>query len=310
MRVQSLPYFTGPRSVTALLRMMAAWDAGWGATAARAVNVSRVRSRLRYGALTDIADATGLVRTLGALDNPAAAQQILEELLGLDVVRLGEHLDVSLLCALLDVSRELMPDAVPRFSRALATAVRSLVERPVILDERAHWLLVGQAGRLLHQAGAPPVRTGRARVPPNAVYAPAVAWAATGLNQPGWETDAVKRAAARLAASPPAPDVTDRACVLSVTGLGVAPELRAAQAGWDVAAAPFWLLRLLHLQEATDPSLVPILAQCAPVISQRVNRPTARSDWDASRLRLLLEARAFAQTGSVAGAAPPQSESG
>jgi hypothetical protein len=122
-----------------------------------------------------------------------------------------------------------------------------------------------------------------------------------GLNQPGWETDAVNRAAARLAASPPAPDVTDRACVLSATGLGMAPELRAAGAEWDVATAPFWLLRLLYLREATDPYLVPILAQCAPVISQRVNRATARSDWDASRLRLLLEARAFAQTGSMAG---------
>jgi hypothetical protein len=310
VRVQSLPYFTGPRSVTALLRMMAAWDADWGATAARAVNVSSVRSRLRHGALTDVTDATWLVRTLGALDNADAALQILEELLGLDVVRLGEHLDVSLLCALLDVSLDLKPDAVPRFSRALATAVRSLVERPVILDERAHWLLVGRACRLLHQAGAPPVRAGRARVPPNAVYAPAVAWAATGLNQPGWETGAVKRATVRLAASPPAPDVTDRACALSVTGLGVAPELRAAQAGWDVATAPFWLLRLLYLQEATDPWLVPILAQCAPVISQRVNRPTVRSDWDASRLRFRLEARTFAQTRLMTGVAPRPPESG
>src|SRR6202035_4127708 len=103
--------------------MMAAWDAGWGATAARAVNVSRVRRRLRHGALTDVTEAAWLVRTLGALDNPDAARQILEELQGLDVVRSGEQLDAGLLCALLDVSSDLIPNAVPALSRALATAV-------------------------------------------------------------------------------------------------------------------------------------------------------------------------------------------
>jgi hypothetical protein len=296
IRMQAMHRFTGPRPVTALLRMLATWDAGWGAAAAQSVNVERIRRRLRYGALTDVADAIELARTMAALDNEAVAQQLFEELHGLEVTRIGEHLDVGLLCSLVDVLHELMPDAVPQFSRGLSVAVRSLVGRAVVLDECAQWMQVGRAFRILRQVGAPAVQVGEPRIAPNIVYAPAIAWAATGVNQPGWGDNALDRSASRLVSRPLPPDVTDQACVLSATGRGWAPELRASRTEWDIATAPFWLLRILYAEEASDPYLVPILALCEATILERANRDSARPDWDASRLRLMLGARASART--------------
>jgi hypothetical protein len=296
--IQVMPYISGPRTVLALLRMMATWNQSWGSTAARAVGMARIRGRLRFGRLNDVSHAIELAGTLAALGNEGAAQEILEELLGLDVAHTCEHLDISSVCAAVDISRGLMPDAVPPFARALATAVQSLVARPIILDERAHWQQVGRACRVLRQVGAPAIRVGEPRVDPNMVYAPAVAWAATGLNQPGWGNDAAGRAALWLAERH-AWNTADQACVLSATGRGWAPELR-TRSHWDVATAPFWLLRILFADEASDPYLTPVLAAAEPAIAERVNADHARADWDASRLRLVLSGRAFARTGSIA----------
>jgi hypothetical protein len=297
-RVQAMCYMSGPRSVQALLRMIATWDQGWGSTAAHAVGIARIQGRLRYGRPSDVSDAIELAGTLASLNSEGAAQEILEELLGPDVARIGEHLDVSSLCTAVDISRDLMPDAVPPFARALATAVQSLVGRPIALDERAQWQQVGRACRALRQVGASEIRVGEPRVDPNMVYASAVAWAATGLNQPGWGNDALGRAALWLAERP-ARNAADQACVLSATSGGWAPELR-ARSQWDVATAPFWLLRILFADETSDPYLAPVLAAAEPTIAERVNADRARANWDASQLRLLLSGRAFARTGSIA----------
>ena len=267
--LQVLPYLPGSRPVTATLRMLSAWDEGLGAAAAQAVRVGRIRDKLRSGGPIDITGAVKLALALAALNNTTAARQVLELLLDIDIVWTGRHLDVALLCATVDICRELMPDAVPRLARTLFVAVKSLVEQSVVLDERANWIQVGRACRVLRHAGMPVTRIGEARVPPNIVYSPAVAWAATGISQPGWGRnergeDALERAAARLAARPYMPEVTDRACVLSATGHGWAPELRAGHDPWDVGTAPFWLLRTLYAEEATDPYLASVLAACPP----------------------------------------------
>ena len=295
--IQVLRYFTGPKSVTALLRMLATWDPSWGTSGSQAVHLTRIRKRLRLGTLTDIADAVELTRTLAALNNEAGAQQILEELLNLDVSWIGERLDLNLLCALVEVSQELVPDMMPQFARALAAAIPAFVERSVILDERTHWLTVGRACRVLRQTPVSAFPAGEARVPPNVVYAPAVAWAATGLDQPDWGDDALGRSAVRLRARPPASDVTDRACMLSATGQGWATDLRAGHTCWDIGTAPFWLLRILYAEAAADPYLDRTLTESEPTIVQRVNSDSARPDWDASQLRLILGARALARTG-------------
>jgi hypothetical protein len=305
--IQKVPHMTGPRSVLAMLRMIATWDQRWGLRGTHAVNTQRIRNRLRSGRLNDISDAIELASVLACLGNEEAAQEILQELLGLDIARIGEHLDVGVLCPAVDISWELNRDAVPPFARALATALQSLVVRPIVLDERAQWQQVGRACRILRQVGALEIRVGEPRVDPNMVYAPAVAWAATGLNQPGWGNDALGRAA-RWLAERPARNTADQACVLMATGRGWAPELR-ARSQWDIAAAPFWLLRILFAEEATDPYLTGILAAAVPAITERVNADLARADWDASRLRLVLSGRAFARTGPIAddAARPPDS---
>lgn len=305
--IQVMPHITGPRSALAMLRMIATWDQRWGLRGTHAVNTPRIRNRLRSGRLNDISDAIELASVLACLGNEAAAQEILQELLGLDIARVGEHLDVGVLCKAVDISGALNRDAVPPFARALATALQSLVVRPIILDERAQWQQVGRASRILRQVGALQIRVAEPRVHPNMVYAPAVAWAATGLNQPGWGNDALGRAA-RWLAERPARNTADQACVLMATGRGWAPELR-ARSQWDIAVAPFWLLRVLFAEEATDPYLTGILATAVPAITERVNADLARADWDASRLRLVLSGRAFARTGSIAddAARPPDS---
>jgi hypothetical protein len=302
--VQAVPHMTGPRSVLVLLRMFAAWDQRWGTRGAAAANVSRIRNRLRSGRLNDISAAIELAGVLACLGNEKAAQEIMQELLGLDVARVGEHLDVGVLCTAVDVAWELNRDAVPPFARALATALQSLVVRPIVLDERAQWQQVGRACRILRQVGAPEMRVGRPRVDPNMVYAPAVAWAATGINQPGWGNDALGRAAQWLAERP-AVNAADQACVLAATGRGWAPQLR-ARPEWDVATAPFWLLRALFAEAAGDPYLTAILAAAEPSVAGRVNANLARADWDASQLRLVISGRAFVRTRSPAnGAARP-----
>ncbi len=296
--IQAMPYMSGPRSMLVLLRMFAAWDQRWGLRGAYAVSRPRIRNRLRFGRLNDVSDAIELAGVLACLGNEEAAQEILQELLGLDVARIGEHLDVGVLCAAVDISWELNRDAVPPFARALATALQSVVVRPIVLDERAQWQQAGRACRILRQVGASGIRVGEPRVAPNMVYAPAVAWAATGLNQPGWGNDALGRAA-RWLAERPARNTADQACVLAATERGWAPELR-ARSQWDVATAPFWLLRVLFAEEATEPYLTGILAAAVPAITERVNADLARADWDASQLRLVLSGRAFARTGSIA----------
>ncbi|MFJ1617625.1 hypothetical protein [Streptomyces sp. NPDC088249] len=292
-RIQGLHRFSNPRAVTALLRMISAWDAGWGSAAAREVNIARINNRLAFAAITDMADAVELARTMAALDNAAGAKQLLDALLDLDITRLAERLDVASLCALVDVLGEMVPDAVPRLSRGLAAALQSLVGHLVVSDERVRWLQVGRACRILDQVGAPPTSVGEPRTAPNAAYAPVVAWAATGLKQPGWGADALGRAASRLTSRQSVPDVTDRACLLSATGKGCAPELRESHTDWDVGKAPFWLLRILYAEEATDPYLTPILSACESTIRERASGDTNRSNWDAGRLRLMLNARSF-----------------
>ncbi|MCT9075077.1 hypothetical protein [Streptomyces fulvoviolaceus] len=306
VRMQSVQRFAGPRAVTSLLRMLAAWEQGWGPDAAKRVNVRNVVRRLSRGALTDVTDAVALIRTTAALDNPDGARQILAELLRPGIARLADHVDLDTLCALVDVAGELAPEEVPKLSHALGAALRSYVGRPVVSDERAHWLRVGRASRTLNRVKAGPLSVGDPRLPPNAAYAPVVAWAATGLDQPGWGNDALGRAAGRLAAlrsqptvptvpaapvSVPLPDVTDRACALSATGRGCAPELRESRTDWDVGSAPFWLLRILYAEAADDAYLAAALAAGEPVVRERVDRVTSRADWDAGRLQLMLDAR-------------------
>ncbi|TDD40717.1 hypothetical protein E1286_34180 [Nonomuraea terrae] len=293
VRIQGLPRFSSPRAITALLRMISAWDAGWGLAAAGEVNVQRVVGRLAFAGSTDVVDAIELARTMAALGNTAGAQRLLEELAGHDIARLAERLDVASLCALVDVLGEMIPEAVPRFSRALATALQTLVGQLVVSDERAHWLQAGRACRILNQAGAPSASVGEPPIAPNVAYAPAVAWAATGLNQPGWGADALGRAATRLTSLRSTPDATDLACLLSATGQGCAPELRRSRTDWDVGQAPLWLLRILYAEEATDPYLSSVLSACEPAIRERVNADINRPLWDASRLRLMLDARNF-----------------
>jgi hypothetical protein len=295
-KVKVMKRFVGPRSVTAILRMLASWDAEWGSTAAQLVDLARIRRRISFGSLDDIAGAIDLTRTLSALDNEAAAQEILEELLRLDLTRIGQRLGVSRLCALVDAAIVLMPDAVPQLARVLAAAMHLLIGRDVVLDINDQWLQVGRASRLLRKVHTPVIQVREASVPPNVAYAPVVAWAATGLNQPGWGKDALGRAAAHLMARPPGPDVVDLACLLAATGQGWAPELRTERTNWAIATAPFWLLRTLYAREASDPYLANVLAANESAIYTRARRDIAIPDWDASQLRLMLSARAFTRS--------------
>ncbi|MEU6339797.1 hypothetical protein ABZ883_02400 [Streptomyces sp. NPDC046977] len=292
-RIQGLHRFSNPRAVTALLRMMSAWDSGWGSAAAQGVNITRIKNRLAFAAIDDVADAIELVRTMAALENTAGAQQLLEVLLDLDITRLGNRLQVTSLCSLVDVLSEILPEAVPRISRTLATALQALVNHMIVSDERAHWLQVGRASRILNQVGAPPSFVGEPPTAPNMAYAAVVAWAATGLGQLGWRADALGRAASRLTSLHSVPNVTDRACLLSATGKGWASKLRSDQTGWNVGRAPFWLLRALYAEEATDPYVAQVLSTCESTIRERINEDISRSDWDASRLQLILNTRSF-----------------
>ncbi|WP_456598782.1 hypothetical protein [Blastococcus sp. SYSU DS0616] len=296
-RVQALPRYTGPRPLTALLRMLSAWDAGWGSAAAGQVSVSRVRTRLRKGVVTDVAEGVALARTLAALDEPTGARQILEELHDLDVARTGNPLALSSLCEWLDVLRVEMPDGVPRVAGALGRALQSRLQSTVVLDEYSHWLQVGRACRILREVGSPPVHLEDPRVMPNAVYGAVVAWAASGVDQPGWGSDALTRVAARLTTRTPDAEATDQACLLAATGRGWTPELREHEHGWNVQTAPFWLLRHLYLQAASDPLLARVLEAALPAVLERAGRATARSDWDASRLRLMLDTPATTSAG-------------
>lgn len=303
--IQGLAHMTGPRPVTATLRMFSTWESGLGRASARAVNISRIKDRLRYGALTDIGNAIDLARTLAALDSTDAAKQVLEQFLDADLAWIGDHLEVDLLCKAVDICRELLPDRVPYLVPALATAVKSLVERSVVFDERTSWLKVGWACRTIRQTGSALLEIGEPRIPPNIVYAPTVGWAATGIGQPGWGQNALGRAAAHMGAQSRILDVTDQACVLSATGHGWAPDLRTEPNTWQIATAPFWLLRILYAEEAADPYLKHVLAASESVIAERTNRDTARPDWDAFQLRQLLSARTAIQLQASSAIAPP-----
>ncbi|MCP3013857.1 hypothetical protein NGM33_11000 [Nocardiopsis dassonvillei] len=297
--VQRLKYFSSPHALSAQLQMISSWDPEWGVTAAQSVGTARVTRRLSFGATTDVASAVELARTMAALHNTDGAVQILDAITNHQrLQRFAEHLDVDVLCDLVDVLDALTPEAVPRITRMLDAALRSLVDRLVVAKERERWLLVGRACRVLDQLGASRVPIGAPPIAPNMAYAPAVAWAATGLNRPGWGEDALGRSAARLLSGRQVLDVTDRACVLSASGRGCAPELREGETDWNIGRAPFWLLRSLYADRSEDPYLEPVLSECASQVLARASRDTSRADWDASRLRLMLGAREFLRSRS------------
>ena len=212
----------------------------------------------------------------------------------------GVYLDVARRWPVLDRARhgvtmtaemtDLFPDR--------EAGVQALVDRLVVAKEQERWLLVGRACRVLDQFGASPTPIGSPPIAPNMAYAPAVAWAATGLNRPGWGEDALGRSAARLLSGRQELDVTDRACVLSASGRGCAPELREGETDWNIGRAPFWLLRSLYADRSEDPYLEPVLSECESQVLARASRDTSRADWNASRLRLMLGTRKFLQSQS------------
>jgi Mrp family chromosome partitioning ATPase len=289
-RIQTVGKVTSPRATASLLHMLSAWDPQWGTAAAKEVNTARIGRRVEAGRVVDLSPTIGLVRTLCALDQVPKARALAQRLASLDLTSVAEYLELDALCQLLDIMQELDPDAVPSIQHGIRNVMIAAIRRPVMLEEWKMWRQVARAQTTLRRVGSLPTVTSEPAIRPNSAYAPAVAWAAVALDaEPAWGDNALDRMRAQLQRRWFS-DAADQAYLLMATSRDWAPELRAEDTSWNVGEAPLWMIRLLYQEAPTDPYLAAVLRTAEPVIRTRLSRATARSDWDANRLRVILNA--------------------
>ncbi|PZS15419.1 MAG: hypothetical protein DLM60_17380 [Pseudonocardiales bacterium] len=291
-RLQVISRAASPRTIDAVVRMLATWDVGWGVAAARRITLGQVARRLRHGLVNDFQPTVGLLRTLGALGLRTEVEELIDPLIQTGFDRICRYVSLHTACELLDLLAEFRPIDAAQACTALTDAVDAQIRLPVVLDVRDHWLQIGRACRALHRNRHVMRPVSDPQIRSNTAHAPVLAWAATGVAQPGWGGDVLDQCELDLN-SVTRSGATDQVCVLAATSSGWAPSIRTDGRAWHVESAPLWLLRVLYDDAAHDRIVASALAAIEPVIRARLDSPKFRADWDAKKLRLSYGSTAF-----------------
>ncbi|MFC7673510.1 hypothetical protein ACFQWH_10545 [Mycolicibacterium sp. GCM10028919] len=287
VRMDALHQISGPRALGAVMSMFTAWNEGWGRQAADRVDVDRINARLRLDSTARIVEFIGVARVMAAVSG-RRARDLVDKLTDSDLSSYATSSEPRRICQLAELALTESPASAPKLAEPLRLAIDALMTTRVVQDEPRHWLLLGRLCRNLSLVG------GHTEVPnpewkPNMVHHPTVAWAASQVGQPDWADGALERALAIARMKPFPTRSSDVVCLVLASNDTV--EFWSGQRDWPLARAPFWLLRVLFTQSASDANIDALLTAAEPEIRARVSAPWTRANWDAHDLRTILNAR-------------------
>jgi hypothetical protein len=290
-----------PQVVGAVIRMLAAWDAGLGYVRRIAGRLPRagLEGRLAAGARPDIRAAAPLVGTLVAVGEEEAAAEVARGLGHVD--RLGERLDPSELQALIRAVAPVQPDLAGPLCDAALVRLDRAARHGIVLDTAQHWRGIGWlAQRLSARDRAAPAPSEEPATLP-AADPVTTAWGLVWLEGNEWSDARLHAALDTLASGVPRGPWAAAAtlCAASVAGR-VDDVLEHATVARALRASPLAVGVLLERARA-DARLRDALLGCEPELAglrRRLASPAERAKYEAwNALRTLGELEGSRATG-------------